>query len=173
MRRTDIAGPGSYFIAGERGSLDAVSLVLEAEGAIPCGREVLETVRIEAGFPWFGADITVANLPQEVARDRQAIHFNKGCYLGQETVARIDALGHVNKSLVSLRFSGQTVPPPGTELRSGEQVVGTVTSASWSPLLQAPLALGYIRRGHSALGGKSTSDAGDAEIVSPPRGTAP
>ena len=61
-------------------------------------------------------------MPQEVNRDAQAISFTKGCYLGQETVARIDALGHVNRLLVGLRFAGTAVPAPGTELRDGEQM---------------------------------------------------
>jgi folate-binding protein YgfZ len=169
LRRVDIFGPGSYFLAGPREAMDAVGLVLEAEGIVPCGNDVLETVRIESGFPWYGRDISISNLPQEAARDRQAINFNKGCYLGQETVARIDALGHVNKTLACVRFSGQTVPPVGTELRSGDQPVGAVTSAAFSPLLNAPLALAYIRRGQNSMGAKLDSQFGAVVVIDAPR----
>ncbi len=169
LRRVDIFGPGSYFLAGPREAMDAVGLLLEAEGAVRCGSDVPEMVRIESGFPWYGRDITIANLPQEVARDRQAINFNKGCYLGQETVARIDALGHVNKTLCCVRFSGQTVPPVGTELSSGDQTVGAVTSAAFSPRMNAPLALCYIRRGQNKVSLQLANSLSVAEIVSPPR----
>ena len=71
-------------------------------------------LRIEHQTPWFGMDASDANLPQELRRDEQAISFTKGCYLGQETVARIDALGHVNQHLVGLRLNAEA--RPGTEL---------------------------------------------------------
>ncbi len=72
-----------------------------------------EAMRIEAGTPAFGRDVTADNLPQEVGRDARAISFVKGCYLGQETVARIDALGHVNRLLKGLIFpTGAAVPGP-------------------------------------------------------------
>jgi hypothetical protein len=168
LRRAEIAGPGSFLIAGEPEAIDAVSIALVAEGATNCSVDAFETVRIEAGFPWFGRDITEKNLPQEVNRNRQAISFIKGCYLGQETVARIDALGHVNRTLQSVRFSGDAVPPAGAELRSDAKPVGEVTSATFSPHLGSPLALAYIRRGHESLGTKLESDFGEAEIIASP-----
>ena len=66
--------------------------------------EAVEIARVEFGTPFYGQDITTENLPQEVNRDKTAISFTKGCYLGQETVARIDALGHVNRLLGLLQF---------------------------------------------------------------------
>ena len=103
-------------------------------------------VRLEAGVPLFGQDITDDNLPQEIGRDKLAISFTKGCYLGQETVARIDALGHVNRQLVGLRFEGGTVPPAGTKLVADGKEVGHVTIAAWSPKLDARLAMALVRR---------------------------
>src|SRR5438046_8506879 len=105
-------------------------------------------MRIEAGYPLYGRDITDKNLPQEIDRDRLAISFTKGCYLGQETVARIDALGHVNRLLRGIKFLTSAIPERGTELQSGGKVVGHVTSSCWSPGIGAPLALGFLRRGH-------------------------
>jgi folate-binding protein YgfZ len=168
LRRAEIAGLGSFLIAGELEAIDAISIALIAEGATNCSVEAFEAVRIEAGFPWFGRDITEKNLPQEVNRNPRAISFTKGCYLGQETVARIDALGHVNRTLQSVGFSGSAVPPDGAELRAATKPVGEVNSATFSPRLGSPLALAYIRRGHESLGTKLESDFGEAEIIASP-----
>ena len=70
-------------------------------------------MRIAAGTPVFGKDVTEKNLPQEIGRDDRAISFVKGCYLGQETVARIDALGHVNQVFKGLRFEPRADLPDG------------------------------------------------------------
>lgn len=141
--------------------------VIEAvckQGAVLCGEEAFTAARIEAGFPFYGLDITDKNLPQEVARDECAISFRKGCYLGQETVARIDALGHVNKTLVRLTFEGNEVPPAGTDLIAGEVDVGQVTSAAFSPGKKAAVALGYVRRGSNEPGTKLASAYGPAVV---------
>lgn len=135
---------------------------------IPCGREALEIVRLERGYPWYGIDITDDNLPQEVERTAQAISFTKGCYLGQETVARIDALGHVNKTLCGVAFQGVEVPAVGLELKTGEKVIGQVTSAAWSPQFGRPLALAYVRRGHNTPGTLLQSSLGEATVVGLP-----
>ena len=155
-------------IAGERSSIDGLSIALAATGATACSAEAFEIVRIEAGYPLYGRDIGDKNLPQEVNRNRLAISFTKGCYLGQETVARIDALGHVNRTLQSVRFSGAAVPADGTELRVGSAVAGEVTSAVFSPRLDAPLALAYLRRGFEAIGTQLESDLGAAEVIATP-----
>jgi folate-binding protein YgfZ len=128
----------------------------------------LEIARLEAGFPWFGIDITADNLAPEVGRDKQAISYVKGCYLGQETIARIDALGHVNRLLVGVAIEAAAVPPQGSELTAAGKTVGHVTSAVFSPRLQAPLALAYVRRGYNEPGAKLTSTAGPARVVALP-----
>lgn len=150
-----------YFISIDRGVRQGNS----GCGLPVCSREALEILRIEAGIPHFGIDITDDNLPQEVARDFEAISFTKGCYLGQETVARIDALGHVNRTLCGLAFTGETVPLAGTELKQGEKIVGAVTSACWSPKSERPLALGYVRRGANAPGTRLDSECGVVEVI--------
>ena len=103
LRRVDLAGPDGFLIACRRDDLPTVQNRLSTD-AVPCGIDVFETARIEAGTPLYGRDITAENLPQEIDRDRLAISFTKGCYLGQETVARIDALGHVNRLLRLVKF---------------------------------------------------------------------
>jgi folate-binding protein YgfZ len=168
LRRVDLAGPVGYLVTCLRGDEVRVGRLLCEAGAERCRYETFHAVRIEAGFPLFGHDITDKNLPQEVARDRQAISFNKGCYLGQETVARIDALGHVNRLLVGLRFLGDELPKLTAELTAGEQVAGHLTSVTWSPKLRAPLALGYVRRGCHEVGTRLGSGFGPAEVVELP-----
>jgi folate-binding protein YgfZ len=117
------------------------------DGLTTVDGDVWHAIRIESAWPLWGVDFDDSNLPQEVNRNAMAINFRKGCYLGQETVARIDALGHVNKKLVQVRFSDQGVPPVVAELLQGGNAAGRVTSACWSPKLNAPLALAMVRRG--------------------------
>ena len=167
IRRVPFLGPTCFFIACGREAERAASAALQAAGAAACGG-ALEIARVETGSPLFGVDITSANLPQEVARDDRAISFKKGCYLGQETVARLDALGHVNWRLAGLRFAGQNVPAAGTEIEGDGKVVARVTSAVWSLRLGAPLALAYVRRGQERAGHAFDSPFGRAEVVALP-----
>ncbi len=165
LRRVQLAGPASFLIDGERGAHAGIGAALVVAGATRVGEAAWQTRRIESGWPLYGVDITDKNLPQELDRDRLAINFTKGCYLGQETVARIDALGHVNKTLVGVRFQTNEVPAAGTELSIGDQVVGQVTSACFSPRLQAPLALAYVRRGQNEPGMSIVAGTNPAEVV--------
>jgi tRNA-modifying protein YgfZ len=124
-------------------------------------------LRTESCFPLYGIDFDDSHLPQEINRDTRAISFTKGCYLGQETVARIDALGHVNKKLVLVKFAGERVPTAGAKLTQGEHEVGVVTTGSWSPRYNAPLAIAFIRRGANDIGSRLQSDFGEVEVIMP------
>jgi folate-binding protein YgfZ len=137
-------------------------------GFVVAGSEAFTSARVEAGLPLFGVDFGEQNFPQEVGRDREAVSFTKGCYLGQETVARIDALGHVNQRLVGVRFGGKEVPDPGLELMHSGKKVGQVTSVAFSPRSNAPLALAMVRREANAPGTRLESAVGDCEVVSLP-----
>jgi folate-binding protein YgfZ len=116
-------------------------------------------------MPLYGRDISEQNLPQEVGRDDLAISFSKGCYLGQEIVARLDAYGHVNRLLRQLEFASETVPAVGAKLLADGQAVGQVTSAVWSPQRQAPIALGYVRRESAEHGSGLDTEVGRATVV--------
>ncbi|MCI0332546.1 MAG: hypothetical protein L0228_04915 [Planctomycetes bacterium] len=129
---------------------------------------VFTAARIEAGTPLFGVDFDEHNFPQEVGRDREAISFTKGCYLGQETVARIDALGHVNQKIVGVRFFGTDVPSAGAELSKDGAKVGAITAAAFSPRLGAPLALAMVRREANTPGTRLDSPVGKCEVVALP-----
>ena len=127
--------------------------------------ELWSAIRIESGYPLFDTDFDGSHLPQEVSRDKSAISFNKGCYLGQETVARIDALGHVNKLLRLIKFSSTKVPEVGTYLEREGKQVGIVSSSCWSPRLKAPLALAMLQRGSNELETKLESSVGSAVVL--------
>ncbi len=131
------------------------------QGAVFGDERVREVVRIEHGIPEYGKDIDSTHLPQEVDRDTSAISFTKGCYLGQETVARIDALGHVNWRLARIQLGDgdltfDQVPPVGAVVQWEGQVVGQLTSATWSPGRKAPIAWARIR--HQALSQVESAD---------------
>ena len=142
--------------------------VFEAAGAHCCGNSTWTTIRIESGLPLWGIDFNQENLPQEVARNELAISFHKGCYLGQETIARIDALGHVNRQITTLRFDGKDMPEPGTPLLAEGKQIGTVTSTCWSPHENSPLALAMVRRGFNAPGTQLESTVGAASVLNTP-----
>jgi folate-binding protein YgfZ len=163
--RVEMTPVGGFLILCGANAREAIEQAIVSAGAVVCEPASLEAARIEAGFPWYGQDVTDKNLPQEVGRDELAISFKKGCYIGQETVARIDALGHVNKKLARVRFTSRQAPPPGTELRAGEQAAGQVTSAAYSPRHDAALALAYLRRGSDAPHSELSSDFGQAVIL--------
>jgi folate-binding protein YgfZ len=125
--------------------------LLEA-GARPVGLGAIETLRIEAGRPRYGADLTDEVIPTEAFEESgllgRAISFTKGCYTGQEVIVRIAHRGHVNKHLRGLLLGDAPAPAPGAKLFNPEsgREVGWVTSAAVSPLLGQTVALGYVRR---------------------------
>jgi folate-binding protein YgfZ len=163
-----IARNDSALVEVDAGNVENAVAELAGNGFLTVTPRVFDRLRIEAGMPLFGTDFDRENLPQEVGRDSEAISFNKGCYLGQETVARIDALGHVNQKLVGVRFFCESVPDRGTEVTLASKHVGAVTSAAFSPTLGAPLALAMVRREANSVGTRLKSTAGACEVVALP-----
>ena len=114
-------------------------------GVIAVDAETFETLRIEAGVPWFGVDMDETNVVSETNLD-DAVSFTKGCYIGQEIIARIKYRGHVAKKLTGLTLEDRNVPVAGAVIRSSdEKDIGRVTSATLSPKLERAIALGYVR----------------------------
>lgn len=137
--------------AGDRESLQAV---LEKAGATTIGDAAFEVLRIEAGVARQGAELDDV-IALEARLDKEgAVSFTKGCYMGQEVMARIDSRGHVNRLLVGLALGAETVP--GTHIKVDGKDVGRITSAAFSPTLGKTIALGYIRREHSEPGAAVT-----------------
>jgi len=124
-------------------ALGAVFDRLLQGGATPVGFTALEVLRVERGTPRFGADMDEKTIPLE-ANLQRAIHYQKGCYIGQEVIARATFRGHVNRHLVGLRFAGPA-PAIRTELFTGDRRVGWVTSVVESPRL-GTIGLGYAHR---------------------------
>lgn len=119
---------------------------LVAAGAVPAGGLAVRAVRVEAGEPRMGVDIDEKTIPQESGLVPATVSFTKGCYLGQELVARIDSRGHVNRSLRGVLVTDNVLPPEGAEVVAGERVVGALTSVAESLTLRAPAALCLLRR---------------------------
>jgi folate-binding protein YgfZ len=117
----------------------------EACGGAAVGLETLEVLRIEAGIPLFGRDMTDETMPME-ANLEHAISYTKGCYIGQEVVARLESRGHVNRKLVGLLLRGTELPAAGAAIVTAGREVGWITSATFSPARQQNIALGYLRR---------------------------
>jgi aminomethyltransferase len=158
------SGQPGYRIIAPASQKDVLIAELESERATAACPEAVHIVRLENGKPRYGEDITVANLAQET-QILSALHFNKGCYLGQEIVERVRARGHVNRLLVRLSLEGSAPPAPGAALRSGEMQVGAITSAAYSPAFGRVVALGYVRADCAAAGTALAVDECRAQVT--------
>ncbi len=150
---------GGWNVWGARERFDA----LVAAGAMVVSAEDLETRRIEAGVPRYGIDMDETTIPIEAGLAGWAISYDKGCYIGQETIARIKTYGHVNRHLVQL--AAAEVPQRGAVIRSGDREIGRVTSATRSPALGKALVLGYVRREFAETGVSVTIGNDTAEVI--------
>jgi folate-binding protein YgfZ len=125
---------------------------------------VAEVVRVEAGRPRYGIDLDERTIPQEAGLNDRAVSFTKGCYVGQETVARLHYRGKPNRHLRGLRLSAAM--PPGTPLTLGEREVGTLGSSVVSPR-HGPIGLALIRR-EASPGDELAAGAATATVVELP-----
>ncbi len=156
------AGSTGFDVFVPTNSLGAVAdkLVAAARelGGRACGWQALEIARVEAGIPRFGADMDETNLPPETGAEKRMISYTKGCYIGQEVIARIRTYGQVAKALRGLRLEGdlKSLPNRGDKLVSGDKEVGYVTSAVFSLKLKTNIALGYVRREVNKTGSELT-----------------
>ncbi len=134
IRRVDMVGGPCWTVSADASAIDRLRVRLTDSGVKLSNRNTFESLRVEHGYPLFGVDLTEDNLVHESARVRQTISFTKGCYLGQEPIARLDALGHVNRHLCRLRFSSTTEVAAGANVlqasTSGADAVGHITSAA-------------------------------------------
>lgn len=157
VRAGDLPVSGLVLHVAEAGA-DAVLEALAARGAARLEARALDALRVEAGRPWYGRDVTEENLLHETGLVNECCSFGKGCYLGQEVVARLDARGgNVNKRLRGLRLSAVT--RDGAVLSVEGKDVGRVTTAAVSPRL-GPIALAYVHRSHADAG--TRVEVGDA-----------
>jgi folate-binding protein YgfZ len=122
---------------------ESVLAALQSAGAVTVSEAAAEIVRVESGRPRYGIDIDESTIPQEAGLNERAVSFTKGCYVGQETVARLHYRGKPNRHLRGLHLSEPTVS--GTELHLGEPPVGKLTSTVLSPAF-GPIGLALLRR---------------------------
>ncbi len=157
----DWLGTDTILLVGEDPS--GVPQIVETVGETIGDEPAFHTARTLAGFPWYGIDLSEKNLPQEATRIEQTICFTKGCYLGQETVARLDALGQVQKQLVCWQTSGE-IPPAGSEVKLDDKVVGRLTSVAKTSETTAT-AIGMTRRSHFEPGSKASGEGFEAVVA--------
>lgn len=155
--RVSLTGEDGYVFVVEHGQggplLDAL---IAGGGNAPVPRirdEAIEVLRIEAGIPTFGVDMDATNPIPETTLERTAVSYEKGCYIGQEVVARLRTYGSVKQALVGLVLEGPCIDHVmGEVLVDGPKRVGRITSRTYSPTLDAEVALAYMDREHRASG---------------------
>lgn len=161
-------GPGFQLFAS-RAALPALREVLRVAGAghglVEGDLAALDILRVEAGIPKLGAELDEEVLPAEAGLTERAVCFDKGCYVGQEIVARLDARGRVQHQLVGLRF--ESAARAGEALRAQERAVGEVTSACVSPHV-GPIGLGYVRRAFTEPGTLLDAESGPVRVSALP-----
>jgi aminomethyltransferase len=138
-----------------------VGQLTEALNTLPkADDKAIESLRVVEGIPVIGRDLREKELPQETGQAR-ALHFTKGCYLGQEIVERIRSRGNVHRTFAGFRFNG-AVPAPGTAILAGGASVGELTSVD----SDLKIALGFIRR-EAVERGQALTYEGGALVSSP------
>jgi folate-binding protein YgfZ len=162
QRASEVRGPG-FVVHAPAADAARVWDAVVAAGARPCGMEALEGRRVEVGVPRIGLDMDGSTLALEVPVE-DAISATKGCYLGQEVVARGTARGHVNRRLVGLRLRGPA-PAAGTALVRDGKEAGRLTTVAHAFGAGGTAALGLVRREHWAPGTELTVGDGTVATV--------
>lgn len=152
ITRNEITGEVGYDLFLPSEGLGKLWTALIQGGARPVGQEALDILRIEAGIPRYDVDMDESHFPMEAGLKERAISYTKGCYIGQETIARADAMGHMNRFLMGLEVKGEAVPKKGQTILSSERAIGTITSGIRSPTLSKIIALGYVHREFAKAG---------------------
>lgn len=154
-------GVPAWSLAGSADRLANLTERLGEAGLETADAAAVSALRIEGGVPWFGLDFSLesadGSFPQETGLEEWAVSFEKGCYLGQEVIARIHFRGKVNRSLRGLVFEPDAAPRAGIELSWQGEVVGVMNSVAISPLMGRPVGLAIVH--HKAEPG-STLDTG-------------
>jgi folate-binding protein YgfZ len=163
-----VAGSPGFVVEVRRAECADAVLALEAAGALLAGRAARDILRVEACHAEAPFDVDEGVYPQE-ARLERAFSLDKGCYIGQEVVAKIDTYGGLNKRLVPLRISHDDPLPRGAKLLKEEdgetRELGVATSWSWSFVLDTGLALGFVKRRHQAPGTRFALEGGGEAVV--------
>jgi folate-binding protein YgfZ len=163
MRATH-TGEDGFDLFVDAGEASALWQELQAAGAWPTGYDALEILRIEAGLPRFGVDMDETNIVTEAGLD-DAVSYTKGCYTGQEIIARIHWRGHVARKLAGLVFDEEGEIERDARLRTeadGKEI-GRITSTVFSPRLNRRIALGYVKYDYLKPGTRVSVASNDVE----------
>lgn len=171
--RTDTTGEIGYTLYTTADELEPLWKTLMTEGSQsnvqPIGWNALESLRIEAGIPRYGTELTDAVIPLE-AELEHAIDFEKGCYIGQEIIARMKYRGHPNRLLRGMEIDGSPTSQadcklhPNAPIFNGDKEVGWVTSTTFAPTLTKEIALGYVRIAVTEPGSRVQIETSDGRI---------
>jgi tRNA-modifying protein YgfZ len=164
IARLDTTGRGGFFLIIPRDEKQAVITQLEAAGFPHATGDDARTVRIECGRPRYGEEITERYLVQETGQ-LQAVHFTKGCYLGQEIVERVRSRAQIHRVLRRLEIETDSPPAPGTKLKSGDADAAEIASAVFSPAIGKTVALAYVRTPFSEPGSSLTLENASARVI--------
>ncbi|HVX67814.1 MAG TPA: glycine cleavage T C-terminal barrel domain-containing protein [Bryobacteraceae bacterium] len=156
--RSDAVGVTGFSLIAPASERAALVARIESAGVPAAGPEALRVVRLENGVPRYGEDITDRQVPHETQR-LEFVHFQKGCYIGQEIVERVRARGGVHRFLVPLEIEGSDPLSGGTKIETGGKDIGEITSSAFSPARGKVVALGYVRL-HDVPAGASVTAAG-------------
>ena len=165
IRATHTSEDGFDLFVGA-GETQPLRAALVGAGARPAGGEALEVLRVEAGIPRYGPDASDANVVLEVVDEAEAVSYTKGCYAGQEIIARIHWRGHVAKRLAGVVLDRDAEPPADARLRDPAEgrEAGRITSSVFSPRLRARVALALVKYDFLAPGTELKLFSGDAEV---------
>ncbi|MEO8657151.1 MAG: glycine cleavage T C-terminal barrel domain-containing protein [Bryobacteraceae bacterium] len=163
VSQTGQLGFAIFVPAAERAELIGA---LEGSGAVEASSEAVTAVRLENGHARYGDDFSDKTLPQETGL-MSALHFQKGCYIGQEIVERIRSRALLHRGLGHLQIATTDVPAAGTEVKQGDQKMGEITSAAFSPANGSVFAIAMIRLDVKKPGAQALTAAGaPVEVVS-------
>ncbi len=143
-----LMGSSSFLICVDRQHLEQFEVLLTNAGAQACTADDFQLHRVMNFWPLAPADISEKTIPQELDRDAQAISFTKGCYLGQETIARLDARGQLQKKLCLAEIHCEQEVAPGIAIHKEGKDVGVITSSAYDGARNRWVCLAYLRRGH-------------------------
>lgn len=168
IRKAELARSG-YEVWVPKGVAAAFEAYFRGEGRRfglrQVGREAHEILRLEAGIPWYGIDMDEQRYPMEARLD-EAVSLTKGCYIGQEVVAKATHIGGVSNLLMGWKLEGEIVPPKGSSVHAADgKQIGTVTSATFSPYFQAPIGFAYLKRSFARPGETYTIKVNEEKFI--------
>jgi folate-binding protein YgfZ len=169
VQRRPLAGVEAFTLWAPAAAAAAVAEALLAAGGVPVGFDAYERLRVENGVPAFGRDFGRDHFPQESGLEEQAVSYTKGCYLGQEVIARIHYRGRANRAARRLLFSSASPPPAGSRLLYEGEEVGSVGSAVASTQFGHAVGIAVLHRKANAPGTRlEVEGGGEAEVAALP-----